>query len=135
MLNRYLARVALTSLTLWAVLTAASPAPKALPLCPSALRERYSPRALRRIRALLQLAILQARRDRLALAQGAIAHQVTIEQILSSPDDATVLVQESGNTHLKHFHVDGASKSGQDASTVFKPGRRSSRSEDENRCW
>ena len=111
MLNRYLARVALTSLPLWAALTAAaSPPPKALPLCPSALRERYSPRALRRIRALLQLAILQARRDRLALAQGAIAHQVTIDQILSAPDDATVLVQESGDVHLKHFHMDGASK-------------------------
>jgi hypothetical protein len=110
MLNRYLARVLVTSLTLWAALTAASPAPKALPLCAGALRERYSPRALRRIRALLRLGILQARRNRLALAQGAIAHQVTIDQLLSAPDDAAVLVQESGDTHLKHFHVDGASK-------------------------
>lgn len=109
MLDRYLARVALTSLTLIA-LAGASPAPKALPSCPPALRERYSPRVLRRIRALLQLRILEARRDRLALAQGAIAHQVTIEQILAAPDDATVLMQESGDMQLKHFHVDGASK-------------------------
>jgi hypothetical protein len=108
MLDRYLARVLVTSLTLWVALTAALPAPKALPLCPSALRAQYSPRALRRIRASLQLAILQARRDRLALAQGAIAHQVTIEQILSAPDDATVLEQESGNTRLKHFHASAA---------------------------
>ena len=132
MLNRYLAGVALTSLTLWAALTAASPAPQPLPSCPPALRDRYSPRALRRIRSLLQLRILQARRDRLALAQGAVTHQVTIEQILAAPDDAAVLMQESGDMRLKHFHVDGARMSWQDASTVFKPGWRSSRSEDEN---
>jgi hypothetical protein len=136
MLDRYLVRVALTSLALCAALAAASPPPpQSLPSCPPALRERYSPRALRRIRALLQLRILEARRARLALAHAAIAHQVTIDALLAAPDDAAVLMQGSGDIQLKHFHLDGATKSGQDASTVFKPGWRSSRSEDENMCW
>jgi hypothetical protein len=135
MLDRYLARVALTSLALCAALTAASPPPQLLPSCPPALRERYSPRALRRIRSLLQLRILEARRARLALAQAAMTHQVTIDQLLAAPDDAAVLMQGSGDMHLKHFHLDGTTKSGQDASTVFKPGWRSSQSEDENMCW
>jgi hypothetical protein len=110
MLNRYLARVVLTSLTLTATLATASPTPMAPPSCPPALRDRYSPRALRRLRALLQLRILEARRERLALVQGAIVHQESIDRILSAPDDATVLLQESGDARLKHFRLDGASK-------------------------
>ena len=109
MLDRYLAQVALTSLVLLGAL-AASPSPAALPACPPPLRDRYSPRALRHLRMLLQLQILEARRERLALAQGAIVHQVPIDRILSAPDDAAVLRQESGDAHLKHFHLDGASK-------------------------
>ncbi len=110
MLDRYLVRVALTSLVLFGDLAVASVPPTALPSCPPVLRDRYSPRALRRLRVLLQLRILEARRDRLALAQSAIAHQVSIDRILSAPDDAAVLLQESGDAHLKHFHLDGASK-------------------------
>jgi hypothetical protein len=110
MLNRYLARVALTSLVLFSALAAGSPPPTALPLCSPALRDRYSPRALRRLHALLLLRILEARRERLALAQSAIAQQVPIDRILSAPDDAAVLLQESGDSHLKHFRLDAASK-------------------------
>jgi len=109
MLDRYLVRVALTSLVLVAGLAAGAPPPTPAPSCPPPLRDRYSARALRRLRVLLQLQILEARRDRLALAQSAIAHHVPIDRILSAPDDAAVLLQESGDAHLKHFHLKAAS--------------------------
>jgi hypothetical protein len=134
MLNRYLARVLVTSLT-FGIALGASPPRAALPSCSPALASPYSPRVLRRIRATLQLRVLEARRARLALAEGAVVHRMTIEQLLAIPDDAEVLLQGLNDAQLKHFHALGASMSGQDASTVSKPGWRSSRSEDKNMCW
>jgi hypothetical protein len=109
MLDRYLARVALTSLVLTATLAGASPPPKPVPTCPASLRTRYSARALRRIRILLQLRLLEAHRDRLIAAQAAIEHQVSIDRILAEPDDAAVLAQGSNDARLKHLRLDGTS--------------------------
>jgi hypothetical protein len=107
MLNRYLARVLVTSLTFGITLGAAAPAP--LPSCPPAHASPYSPRVLRHIRAMLQLRVLEARRARLALAEGAIEHQLSIDQLLALPDDATVIRQGPIEGQLKHFHARVAS--------------------------
>jgi hypothetical protein len=53
--------------------------------------------------------LLEARRARLALAEGAVTHHVTIDQLLALPDDATVLTQGPTGAQLKHFHALGAS--------------------------
>ena len=98
MLDRYLARVALTSLALSMTIAAAPPS-----ACP------YAPRVLRHIRAALTLRILEARRARLAAAAGAIQHRITIDQLLALPDDAAVLAQGAKDSRLKHFHARGAS--------------------------
>jgi hypothetical protein len=108
MLNRYLARVLVTSLTFGIVLGAAPP-PAASPSCPPSHASPYSPRALRHIRAMLLLHVLEARRARLALAAGAVLHRTTIEQLLALPDDAEVLRQGPTDAQLKHFHAPGAS--------------------------
>lgn len=108
MLNRYLARVLVTSLTFSIVFGAAAP-PTAYPTCPPMHASPYSPRALRHIRAMLQLRLLEARRARLALAEGAVTHQITIDQLLALPDDAEVLAQGPNDAQLKHFHAGGAS--------------------------
>jgi hypothetical protein len=134
MLNRYLARVLVTSLT-FGIALGAPPPPATVPACPSTHAALYAPRALRHIRATLQLRVLEARRARLALAEGAVLHRVTVDQLLALPDDAEVLLQGPNDAQLKHFHARGSSMSWQDATTVFKPGWRSLRSKDENMCW
>jgi hypothetical protein len=81
MFVRYLAKVALTSLAL-ASLLGAGPAP--VPSCPpGGPAELYSPRALRRLRTLLQLQALEARRDRLALVEAVIRHRMSVDDYLS----------------------------------------------------
>jgi hypothetical protein len=105
---RYLARVLLTSLT-FGIALGAAPTPAPLPSCPPAHPSPYAPRVLRQIRATLQLRLLEARRARLALAEGAIVHHITIDQLLALPDDAAVLAQGSIDARLKHFHARGAS--------------------------
>ena len=101
MLNRYLARVLVTSLTFGIVLGAAS-RPAASPTCPPHASP-YSARALRHIRATLLLHVLEARRARLALAAGAATHRITIDQLLALPDDAAVLERGSHDAQLKHL--------------------------------
>ena len=108
MLNRYLARVLVTSLTFGIVLGAASP-PAGSPTCPPHASP-YSARALRHIRATLLLHVFEARRARLALAENAVEHRMTIEQLLALPDDAEVLLQGPKDVQLKHFHALGASR-------------------------
>jgi hypothetical protein len=107
MLKRYLARVLVTSLTFGTTLGAAMPTP--WPSCPPAHASPYSPRVLRRIRATLQLQVLQARRARLAIAESAAQHRLSIAQLLALPDDADVLTQGLNDGRLKHFHALGAS--------------------------
>ena len=104
---RYLARVLLTSLTFGITLGAAAPTPFAS--CPPAHASPYSARALRRIRATLQLRVLEARRARLALAESTIEKRLSIDQLLALPDDAEVLVQGPTEGQLKHLHAQGAS--------------------------
>jgi hypothetical protein len=108
MLVRYLTRALLTSLT-FSIALGAAPTPAPLPSCLPTHPSPYSPRVLRHIRATLQLRLLEARRARLALAEGAIAHRITIDQLLALPDDAAVLAQGSTDAQLKHFHALGAS--------------------------
>jgi len=118
MLNRYLTQVLVTSLILLSAL-GASPAPGVT--CPPAHASPYSPRVIRGIRATLQLRVLEARRARLSLAEAAIVHRMTIDELLGLPDDAAVLTQGPNDRQLKHFHARGTSTLG--------------RSEDENVCW
>lgn len=108
MLNRYLVQVLVTSLT-FSIALGAVAAPTASPTCPPVHASPYSPRALRHIRAALQLRLLEARRARLALAEGAVTRQITIDQLLALPDDAEVLAQGPNDVLLKHFHARGAS--------------------------
>jgi hypothetical protein len=60
------------------------------------------------MRVLLQLRLLQARRDRIALARSIISHRITIDQALHVPDDATVLAQGNAGPRLKHLSLRGA---------------------------
>ncbi|MGB6987353.1 MAG: hypothetical protein WBD74_15380 [Candidatus Aquilonibacter sp.] len=108
MLNRYLARVLVTSLTFGIALRAGA-APTPTPTCPPMHASPYSPRALRHIRAMLQLRLLEARRARLTLAEGLVTHRITIDQLLALPDDTEVLAKGPNDGQLKHFHVRGAS--------------------------
>jgi hypothetical protein len=105
---RYLAGVLLTSLT-FGIMLGAAPTPVPLPSCPSTHPLPYAPRVLRHIRATLQLQVLEARRARLALAEGAIVHRMTIDQLLALPDDAAVLAQGPTAGRLKHFDAHRAS--------------------------
>lgn len=105
---RYLAQVLVTSLTFGIVVGSAAP-PSPLPSCPPTHASPYAPRVLRHIRATLLLRVLEARRARLAFAEGAVTHRLTIEQLLALPDDAKVLAQGSNDGQLKHFHASGAS--------------------------
>ncbi|HTU69282.1 MAG TPA: hypothetical protein VMF11_03085 [Candidatus Baltobacteraceae bacterium] len=110
MLNRYLVRVVLTSLALAASLAAAAPAPTFTPgACSGVRTQLYSARALRRLRTLLQLRLLEARRRRLAAVQAAIEHRATIDQLLALPDDAAV-VEGSDDPRLKHLRIASTSK-------------------------
>jgi hypothetical protein len=103
--NRYLVRVILTSLVLLPALAAVAPADAPPPRCSAPLRELYSPRALRRLRTMLQLRVLEARRRRLALAQAVIERRATIDQLLAAPDDATILEQGPSGARLKHLSI------------------------------
>lgn len=100
--DRYPARVALTSLALILALVGATPTPRPQGSCPPDLRQWYAPRVLRRMRTTLQLRILEARRQRLALARAAILHRATIDQLLDQPEDAAIL-------DLKHLRSAGTS--------------------------
>ena len=75
----YRAGVVLTSLVLATALQATA-APADNPPCyPSDI---YSARALRRIRILLQLRLLELRKERLALAAEAVQHRISIDELL-----------------------------------------------------
>jgi hypothetical protein len=71
--------------------------------CGTSLRERYSSRALRRMRTYLQLRLLQARRERIALAAAVLARHGSPDELLRLPDDAAVLAQGNGDPRLKHL--------------------------------
>jgi hypothetical protein len=101
--HRYLVMVLVTSLAL--VPVAATPPP---PHCGVSLRDRYSPRALRRMRAELQLRLLQAKRRRIALAGAVLAHHGSPDVLLGLPDDAAILAQGTGDPRLKHLAIEDA---------------------------
>jgi len=86
MLKRYLTRVALTSLAVILAGAAATPPP---------CRQLYSARVFRRMRTELQLRLLQAHRQRLALAIAAIRHKIPIDALLELPNDEATLTQGS----------------------------------------
>jgi len=106
MLNRYLAKVALTSLAL-ATLLAATPPPR--PSCPPAPHSLYSPRALHRMRMMLLLRLDEARRKRLAAVEAAIAGRTSIAEVLALPDDSAILAQGRSDPRLKHLRPSGTS--------------------------
>jgi len=109
MRNRYLARVILTSLALSLTLCPSAAARTPGPACRAQLRELYAPRALRRLRAILELRVLEARRQRLALARAAVEHRATIAALLAAPDDSAVLAQGPNAADLKHLRIPRAS--------------------------
>jgi hypothetical protein len=102
---RYRAVVLVTSLTL-TLLGAAAPAPQ--PHCGTDLRLHYSPRALRHLRAALQLRVLEARRDRIAAASAILARHGSPDVLLRMPDDAAILAQGSGDVRMKHLSLKDA---------------------------
>ncbi|HTZ53449.1 MAG TPA: hypothetical protein VMB20_00180 [Candidatus Acidoferrum sp.] len=112
MLNRYLARVLVTSLTFAMLVGVAAPTTPSPGCRPAPLL--YSPRVLRHVRAMLQLRVLEARRARLALAQSAIERQLSIDQLLALPDDAEVVRQALTAGQLSRLH-------GLSASTCRQP--------------
>lgn len=75
--NRYRAAVALTSL----LLLAGTPAPRHRPPAPSL--NMYSARVLRRTRTILQLKLLELRKERLERVRRAIELGLPVDQILS----------------------------------------------------
>ncbi|HEY5339853.1 MAG TPA: hypothetical protein VIK27_02410 [Candidatus Aquilonibacter sp.] len=107
MMLRYLARALVTSLVLWALPAAAPPPPQR---CGPALRDLYSARALRRLRANLELRLLEARRKRVHLAYQVIAHRKPVDAILDSPDDAALLAQGTSALHLKQLPATGVTR-------------------------
>jgi hypothetical protein len=104
MFARYLAKAVMTSLALL-LLPAATPPP--VPVCPRNLAALYSPHALRRIRILLQLEMLRARRRRLAAAQAVIEHRMSIDEYLAqntpapAPDQGTLLAVLKQSNRLR----------------------------------
>ena len=89
MLNGYLIRTALTSLTLFAALLATAPAPARKPSSCSDIRRLYAPRVLRELRAQLLLAYARARRE----APGTSALR----------DEIIAASQESDDPRMKHL--------------------------------
>ncbi len=88
---RYLAALALT-LALAASLPAAADPPKhhrasrhRLAAAPPTAAELYSRRALRRVRIILELKLLELRRERLDRVRRAIEARVPIEELLKTP--------------------------------------------------
>ena len=82
MLNRYLAAGRRDLADLWCCARRGRTGAHSRYLVPAPHAAPYSPRALRDIRATAAAPrYCEARRDRLALAQGAVVHRVTIEQI------------------------------------------------------
>jgi hypothetical protein len=107
--NRYLARVILTSLALSLAFCPAAPARTLGPACRVQLRDLYAPRALRRLRTILQMRVLEARRERLSLARAAIENRAAIDALLAAPDDAEVLAKGPNAADLKHLRIPRAS--------------------------
>ena len=103
---RYLAMVLVTSLALAPVSLAAA-APPGIH-CGAGLRERYSTRALRRMRTFLQLRLFQARRERIARAAQVLAHHESPDVLLRLPDDAAILAQGAGTPQMKHLSLNDA---------------------------
>jgi hypothetical protein len=101
---RYRTLVLVTSLTL--ALVGATPAPA--PRCGADLRLRYSARALRHLRVILQLRLLEARRDRIVAAAAVLAHRGSPDALLRMPDDAAVLAQGSSDVRMKHLSLKDA---------------------------
>lgn len=101
---RYRTAVLVTSLAL-ALLGAAGPVHMR---CGVDLRERYSPRALRHLRTILQLRLLEARRERMVTAYGILARHESPDLLLRMPDDAAVLAQGGSDGRLKHLSLKDA---------------------------
>ena len=94
MLFGYRAGVALTSLVLATTLRTTA-APPDRPCLPS---EIYSTRALRHVRTLLQLRLLELRKERLALAAEVIERRISIDELLRE----TPPIGVSKATKMKH---------------------------------
>ncbi len=75
----YRTGVALTSLVLAATLRAAAAPPH--PPC-VAVEHLYSARALRRMRTLLQLRLLELREQRLTIAEEVVRRQISVDELI-----------------------------------------------------
>jgi len=103
--NRYRALVAVTSLALALALTGATPRP--MPTC-APVAGLYSARALRRMRSLLQMRLMELRLAQLQRARSAVVHALPVDALLQLPSPAKQLEQEVEAGKLKHLSRRGA---------------------------
>ncbi len=106
-MNRYRALVAVTSLALILALAGASPRP--LPSC-APLVTLYSRKALRRMRTLLQLRLMELRAAQFRLARSAVVHEIPVDALLQAPSSSRELAHEIEASKLKHLPRLGATK-------------------------
>jgi len=104
-LNRYRALVAVTSLVLALVLPGAAPRP--LPSCVP-LAGLYSARALRRMRTLLQIRLIELRAAQLARARAVVVRATPADALLHAPTASEELAREVEAGKLKHLTRIGA---------------------------
>jgi hypothetical protein len=97
---RYLVFALLTSLVGSAAAAHAAP-----PHCGADLRQHYSARALRRMRVLLQMRLLEERGKRAALAQSVITHRAPVDALLREAGDASALSTGLKDPRLKHLSL------------------------------
>ena len=97
----YRARAALTSLALALSLAARQDA-ATLKGCRPPDPAIYSPQALRHMRTLLQLRLLESRKERLALVVRVIAHHVPVDTVLAELDRFPVFAQGAEAGGVKH---------------------------------
>lgn len=105
MKNRYRAAVAVTSLVLALALPGSAPRPSAS--C-APLAGLYSPRALRRMRTLLQIRLIELRAAQLQRARSAVVHEIPVDVLLRGPSASEELAQEVAAGKLKHLSLRGA---------------------------
>ena len=101
MLFGYRTGVALTSLVLATTLNAAA-APADRPCLPADI---YSTRALRHVRILLQLRLLELRKERLALAAEAVEHRISIDELLRETPRPVGVSKATKMKHSECLHA------------------------------
>ena len=106
-MNRYRALVAVTSLAV--IMAHAGAAPRPIPSCVprSAL---YSRKALRRMRTLLQLRLMELHAAQFRLARSAVVHEIPVDALLQAPSSSRELAHEIEASKLKHLARLGATQ-------------------------